>query len=44
MPEYSKNLGDAVRKARSKTTLTQAQVAEKADIDNRTVLNIENIE
>ena len=42
MPEYSKNLGDAVRKARSKTTLTQAQVAEKADIDNRTVLNIEN--
>ncbi len=42
MPEYSKNLGDAVKKARSKTTLTQAQVAEKADIDNRTVLNIEN--
>ena len=42
MFEYSKSLGDAVRTARSKTTLTQAQVAEKADIDNRTVLNIEN--
>lgn len=42
MSEYSKHLGDAVKQARSKTTLTQAQVAEKANIDNRTVLNIEN--
>ena len=42
MSEYSKYLGDAVKQARSKTTLTQAQVAEKANIDNRTVLNIEN--
>ncbi|MBE6662919.1 MAG: helix-turn-helix transcriptional regulator [Ruminococcaceae bacterium] len=42
MPEYSEYLGEAVRAARSKTTLTQAQVAEKAGIDNRTVLNIEN--
>ena len=42
MLDYSENLGEIVRTARSQTTLTQAQVAEKAGIDNRTVLNIEN--
>ncbi len=42
MLEYSLQLGKAVRSARAKTTLTQAQVAEKAGVDNRTVLNIEN--
>ena len=42
MPEFSEHLGEAVRTARAKTTFTQAQIAEKAGVDNRTVLNIEN--
>ena len=42
MPNFSEHLGEAVRTARSKTTFTQAQIAEKAGVDNRTVLNIEN--
>ena len=42
MSEFSLQLGEAVRNARAKTTLTQAQVAEKVGVDNRTVLNIEN--
>ena len=39
---YSALLGDAVKRARGRTGMTQAQVAEAADIDPRTVLNIEN--
>ena len=42
MPDYAKPLGDAVRKARADLGYTQAQVAERIDIDARTVLNIEN--
>ena len=42
MPEFSEHLGEAVRTARAKTMFTQAQIAEKAGVDNRTVLNIEN--
>lgn len=42
MQEFIYPLGDTVRKAREKLGLTQAQVAEKADIDVRTILNIEN--
>lgn len=42
MPEYSHPLGDAVKRARGKLGLTQNQVADAADIDVRTVLNIEN--
>lgn len=42
MPEYSRPLGDAVKRARGELELTQRQVADAADIDVRTVLNIEN--
>ena len=42
MPEYSRPLGDAVKRARGKMGLTQIQVADAIDIDSRTVLNIEN--
>ena len=42
MPEYSRPLGDAVKRARGKLGLTQNEVADAANIDVRTVLNIEN--
>ena len=42
MQEYSWPLGDAVKRARGELGLTQNQVADAADIDVRTVLNIEN--
>lgn len=42
MPEYSRPLGDAVKRARGKLGLTQNEVADVVDIDVRTVLNIEN--
>ena len=42
MHEYSRPLGDAIKRARGKLGLTQNEVADKADIDVRTVLNIEN--
>lgn len=42
MPEYSQPLGDAVKKARHRLGLTQVEVADAADIDDRTILNIEN--
>lgn len=42
MPDYSRPLGDASKKARGKLNLTQTEVAEAIDIDVRTVLNIEN--
>ena len=40
--EYTKSLGNAVKQARDNLGYTQARVAELADIDVRTVLNIEN--
>lgn len=42
MPEYTYTLGDVVKRARGKSGLTQSEVAEAANIDVRTVLNIEN--
>ena len=42
MYEYSRPLGDAIKRARGKAGLTQNEVADAADIDVRTVLNIEN--
>ena len=42
MTDYSYTLGDAVKRTRSKLNLTQSQVAGIANIDVRTVLNIEN--
>ena len=41
MQEFTQPLGDAVKKARDELGLTQEQVAGKADIDVRTVINIE---
>ena len=42
MHNYSRPLGDAVKRARGKLDLTQNEVADLADVDVRTVLNIEN--
>ena len=42
MHDYSHPLGDAVKRARGRLDLTQSEVADLADIDVRTVLNIEN--
>ena len=42
MPEYARPLGDAVKRARGDLGLTQNEVANAADVDVRTVLNIEN--
>lgn len=42
MHDYSHPLGDAVKRARERSGLTQNEVAEAANIDSRTVLNIEN--
>ena len=42
MHEYSRPLGDAIKRARGKLDLTQNEVADMADVDVRTVLNIEN--
>ncbi len=42
MFEFSRPLGDAVKKARTQLELTQSEVAEALDIDSRTILNIEN--
>lgn len=42
MPEYTRPLGNAVKIARYRLNMTQSEVADKADIDVRTVLNIEN--
>lgn len=42
MYEFSRPLGDTVKKARTDLGLTQAKVAEKVNIDSRTVMNIEN--
>ena len=42
MTEYFKALGDSVKRARGKLKLTQSEVASLAEVDVRTVLNIEN--
>lgn len=42
MPDYSQSLGTVIRTARLQEGLTQSQAASLADIDVRTVLNIEN--
>lgn len=42
MHEFSYPLGDAVKRAREKSKLTQSNVANAINIDVRTVLNIEN--
>lgn len=42
MPDFSRPLGDAIKRARGEQGLTQGEVAEAANIDVRTVLNIEN--
>ena len=42
MSEYSKALGDSVKRARGKMKLSQSEVAAKAEVDVRKVLNIEN--
>ena len=41
MQEYSRPLGDAIKRARGKLGLTQNEVADAADSYVRTVLNIE---
>lgn len=42
MHDYARILGDVVKRTRGKKGLTQQEVADAADIDVRTVLNIEN--
>lgn len=42
MQEYSRPLGDALKRARGESGYTQRQVADKIGKDVRTVLNIEN--
>ena len=42
MPEYSKPLGDVVKRARKRMDLTQNEVADSIDVDVRTIINIEN--
>ena len=42
MQEYSRSLADAVKRARAELGLTQNQLANIAQIDEPTVLNIEN--
>ena len=41
MSEYSRPLGDTVRKARNRMDLTQNQVAALINADERTIMNIE---
>ena len=42
MQEYSRHLGDSVKRARGKLGMTQIEVADAINVDSRTVLNIEN--
>ena len=42
MLEYARVLGDVIRNARKKLNLTQNDLAGLADVDVRTILNIEN--
>lgn len=41
MPEYSRPLGDTIKKARKEKGLTQKQVAEAIGSDDRTISNME---
>lgn len=41
MQEYSRSLGDTVRSARLRQGYTQKQVADKLDIDERSIASIE---
>ena len=42
MSDYIKTLGIVVRNARIQMKLTQNDVADRINVDNRTILNIEN--
>lgn len=42
MDNCCKALGDCIRQARKEAQLTQAQLAEKLEIDTRTLSNLEN--
>ena len=42
MSGYAKILGDIIKARRLELNLTQSEVAEKIDVDVRTILNIEN--
>ena len=42
MLNYAEILGDVVKKARTELKLTQSTVADRVDVDVRTVMNIEN--
>lgn len=42
MLDFSRPLGDAVKRARERSGLTQVELANALDIDSRTILNIEN--
>ena len=44
MPEYSRALGDAVKRARIQQGLSKKQLADIIDVDVRTITNIENYE
>ena len=44
MPEYSRALGDAVKRARIQQGLSKKQLADMIDVDVRTITNIENYE
>ena len=41
MLNFTRPLGDTVRKARTEQGFTQASIAERVDIDSRTIINIE---
>ena len=41
MAEYSRILGDTVKRARLSLKLTQKRVAEQINVDERTIMNIE---
>lgn len=42
MSDFTRPLGDTVKKARTDLDMTQSQVAELIDVDVRTIINIEN--
>lgn len=39
---FSKNLGDTVHRAREESHMSQTELAEKLNLDVRTIINIEN--
>ena len=42
MNDFSRPLGNTVKKARTELGLTQAKIADQINVDARTVMNIEN--